>query len=73
VPEIKESYAPELNIVDVAAGDYAAVVRHNNNGLRLLVRSGSQEPTTGVEAVNQMSAPGSGRFRPVASNRGTPG
>jgi hypothetical protein len=38
VPEIKEGYAPELNIVGsasggVAPGDYAAVVRHNNNGL----------------------------------------
>lgn len=38
VPEIKESYAPELNIVGVAAGgvapgDYAAVVRHNNSSL----------------------------------------
>ncbi|MEV6071086.1 lipase family protein [Nocardia sp. NPDC052001] len=38
VPEIKEGYAPELNIVGAAAGgvapgDYAAVVRHNNNGV----------------------------------------
>ncbi|MBF6132256.1 lipase [Nocardia otitidiscaviarum] len=38
VPEIKDEYAPELNIVGVAsggvaAGDYAAVVRHNNGGL----------------------------------------
>ncbi|MFB8278107.1 lipase family protein [Nocardia colli] len=38
VPEIKESYAPELNIVGiaaggVAAGDYAGVVRHNNGGV----------------------------------------
>ncbi|MFD0365215.1 lipase family protein [Nocardia sp. GCM10030253] len=38
VPEIKESYAPELNIVGVAVGgvapgDYAAVVRHNNSGV----------------------------------------
>ncbi|WP_069160697.1 lipase family protein [Nocardia altamirensis] len=38
VPEIKESYAPELNIVGSASGgvapaDFAAVVRHNNNGV----------------------------------------
>lgn len=38
VPEIKDSYAPELNIVGSASGgvapaDYEAVVRHNNNGL----------------------------------------
>ncbi|CAM4368034.1 lipase family protein [Nocardia ninae] len=38
VPEIKQSYAPELNIVGVAAGgvaagDYAEVVRHNNGGV----------------------------------------
>ncbi|MFJ4658849.1 lipase family protein [Nocardia sp. NPDC088792] len=36
--EIKDSYAPELNIVGTASGgtaptDYAAVVRHNNNGV----------------------------------------
>ncbi len=38
VPEIKDSYAPELNIVGAASGgtapgDYAEVVRHNNNGV----------------------------------------
>ncbi len=38
VPEIKASYAPELNIVGSASGgvapsDFAAVVRHNNNGV----------------------------------------
>ncbi|GAA5101529.1 lipase family protein [Nocardia iowensis] len=38
VPEIKDSYAPELNIVGVAAGgvapaDYETLVRHNNNGV----------------------------------------
>ncbi|WP_327144193.1 lipase family protein [Nocardia sp. NBC_01327] len=38
VPEIKDSYAPELNIVGAASGgvapaDFATVVRHNNNGV----------------------------------------